>query len=101
MGIWICITGNNKRNERKVIACDDANVHIRGKTDKLIRKRKSVRLSHYRRLGSYSMNANRFGKLVTPSTAQVIGRNRVITSGRSRIARCIPVGRTYIRVMKL
>jgi hypothetical protein len=37
-------------------------------------------------LASYSMNANRFGKLVTPSAAHEIGRNRVITSGGSRIA---------------
>jgi hypothetical protein len=52
-------------------------------------------------LASYSMNANRFGKLVTPSAAQEIGRNRVITFGGSRIARGVPVGHTYIRVMKL
>ena len=47
------------------------------------------------------MNANRFGKLATPNTAQVIGRNRVITSGGSRIARDVPVGHTYIWVIKL
>ena len=52
-------------------------------------------------LASYSMNANRFRKLVTPGAAQEIGRNRVITSGDSRIARGVPVGHTYIRVMKL
>jgi hypothetical protein len=49
----------------------------------------------------YSMNANWFGKLVTPSAAQVIGRNRVITSGGSRIARGVRVGHAYIRVIKL
>jgi hypothetical protein len=49
-------------------------------------------------LASYSMNANWFGKLVTPSAAQEIGRNLVIPSRGSRIA---PVRHTYIRVMKL
>ena len=52
-------------------------------------------------LASYSTNANRFGKFVTPSAAQEIGRNHLITSGGSRIARSVPVGFTYIRVMKL
>jgi len=47
------------------------------------------------------MNVIRFGKLVAPSAAQEIGRNRVITSGGSRIAGGVPVRHTYIRVMKL
>lgn len=103
---WVCITSNYWRNEWKVIVCDGPNVQIQGPDGQTDWVRESgyagVRVSTDKlSVGSYSMNANRFGKLVAPSAAQEIGRNGVIASGGSRIAGDIPVGRTYVRVMKL